>query len=237
MDRGMALGQRTGRGFTLATFLRGKEGTQSMAISDESPQSTPHLRWLDWWCEPPWRALLTWMALAALSGWALNQGSMRLFTLSMGLVFDLESRFALPVPTFVHAIAYCTSAFLLLLWFEPFVLRLNLLHGIAWMGLRLIPFVLTDFWAITHNGDLSVKRAIALFVWSVLAVAVLHRCRSRPWISVIGGALMAVADYILERSGISINKTWVWMPVMTLPYAAILLYGTRPLSAERKVMP
>src|SRR5437879_417574 len=59
--------------FSLATVRSREKSPRAMPDDDASSESAPHWRWLDRWFESPGRALLSWMALAMLSGWAAGR--------------------------------------------------------------------------------------------------------------------------------------------------------------------
>jgi hypothetical protein len=68
--------------------------------------------------------------------------------------------------------------------------------------------------------------SFALFTWSILAVSVLVHWRSHPWWSVIGGASMALTNYTPWKADVGPDLALLWSG---LPYAVIILYGTRRL--------
>ena len=197
---------------------------RAMIAPAESPESAPRPSWLDRWFEPPWRAFLSWMVLAAAMGWVLDHGGSRLIRSMVGFLFtQLNPMLPAPLPPMVQGFAMSSNAMLLLFWFEPFALRLNLLRGLAWLSLRCSAFAAFVWFALWPH---ALSGSLGLAASSVLSGAVLHGCRTRPWMSVPGGVLMAATFYSFEPSAYP-PALWQWIPAMTFPYAAALIFGTR----------
>ena len=92
-----------------------------MSPSEETQSS--RWQWLDWWFAPRGRALLTWVALAALAEWATYYHWKQVKALYHWPI-DLMNRFApTPLPGFIDTIAFCVNISLLSAWFEPLALR------------------------------------------------------------------------------------------------------------------
>jgi hypothetical protein len=198
-----------------------------MTTETEPPAAVSRWRWLDWWCAPPWRAWLTWGALAALSGWAGEHGVWSWMMKGTLALTDLEAKASPALSNFALRLILPTNSFVLLVWFEPFVLRLSLVRGLAWIGLRLGLLVSGDFYGLrTPIPTLIVLLSFTLFVWSVLAVSVLYHWRRRPWWSVIGGVLMALTYYQLLHAGLNVHRAQLWSG---WAYAAVVLFGTARL--------
>jgi hypothetical protein len=50
-------------------------------------ETSPHRwAWLDGWFEPPWRALITWLTLVALSGWMVGHGGQKMIRMLVVLL-------------------------------------------------------------------------------------------------------------------------------------------------------
>jgi hypothetical protein len=208
-----------------------------MPAEREPPEIASRLhrlnRWLDWWCEPPWRALLTWAALAVLSAWAADHGLLRLMLQGALFLTDLEAKASPTLSNFSLHLILPVNSMVLLVWFEPFVLRLNLVRGLAWFGLRLGLLVSGDLYGVrTPIAILFVLWPLTLLIWSMLAVAVLYGWRSRPWLSVVGGVLMALLHYSLLRAGVGFRPAVLWPG---LAYAAVVLFGTRRIQDGRVI--
>lgn len=196
-----------------------------MPLSEDEPIS--RWSWRDWWFAPRWRALLTWVGLALVAR-GLNQEGIRK---SMGEVLDflpqkMQAILHVPWPREIDYFVFFGNIALLACWFEPIVLRLNLRRALIWIVLRCVPFAVTTAFFEDHNQVLEI---IAIVVCSALAVPLLQRWRSRPWMSIIGGMLMAGAAYYFPMRNLSFQP-WMWNPASSLPYAFVLLYGTRLLT-------
>ena len=125
----------------------------------------------------------------------------------------------------VRVLAIAANFALLTFWFEPLVLRLNLLRGGVWFGLR-IALNLVAY--VFNKPDFALPNALAIFVWAVLRVPVLRGVRSRPWWAALGGMLMAaMAGGCLHWR--MDGASWRMQPATIFPYAAVLLCGTRRL--------
>jgi len=181
---------------------------------------------------PPWRAFLTWAALAQATGWTVDFYTMQSLVDSAISYFDkVNGAFHSPLPSRIWIIPLLATITLSTCWFEPLVLRLDLLRSFAWLGLPNRP----------NHAVILLGQGRNIFMWSLFVVAasalsvlVLRGCRSRPWISMIGATLMAGVAYYFERFGFRI-LVWLTKPELTLPYAVALLYGTRLLRPEERV--
>ena len=197
-----------------------------MSEPAETSAPPPRWPWLDRWFEPPWRALLTCVGLAMLMGWAFDLGADQTIGHGVGFFYEHLARdLHIDLP-YAWACGYTGSMVCVMFWFEPLALRLNLLRGLAWLAVRSVPFVLFN---LNVRHDVALTQAFTLLAWSALAVPVLCGWRSRPWVSVIGGALMAGGAYYVETPVFYYEGAWLRIPALSLPYAAVLLYGTRRL--------
>ena len=188
-------------------------------------------RALDAWFAPPWRALLTWLALVGLTFAAVDvvgskalekviEWPLKLFAgvLSRRLFFT------------VRGIVTAINFMLLIVWFEPFALRLDLPRGIAWLALRIAPHVAPWFFGPIYG--LSPYTAAELLC-AVVAVLVLRGWRSRPWMCIIGVALSFAVDEWVSGTPYP-SPTWLAAMIGTFPLAVLLLCGTRLLSPEER---
>jgi hypothetical protein len=198
------------------------EGERAMTEPDAAP--APRWPWLDRWFEPPWRALLTWVGLATLGGWAYDHGTRYAIMTNADWVFDKLAR-QLPKPLLLEMRNFSVScnSYLLYFWMEPLALRLNLRRGLAWFGLRIAPFAVVPAFIGLNVASLT----ISIVACSTLAALVLHGWRSRPLMALAAGILDCVVIQAFVR--FDLGGTWMAALAMTLPYAAILLYGTRRL--------
>lgn len=197
-----------------------------MIAPAEAPESAPRPSWLDRWFEPPWRALLTWVVLAMLGSLANSPTRGHKVVEMVYLVLDLLAR-ALHtlLPHEMWEIGILSNLCLLVFWIEPLALRLNLLRGLAWIGLRSVPFV-GSLVFLPYEGKLMLP--FVILACSPLSALVLKGWRSRPWMLLIGAALMAGVFLFLQSLQLHGNG-WFQLPAMSLPFAAVLLYGTRRL--------
>ena len=195
-----------------------------MIAPAESPESAPRQSWLDRWFEPPWRAFISWMVLAAGMGWVLQHGGGQLIQRTVDFLFNhLNAMLPAPLPPKMRRVAIASNVLLLLFWFEPVALRLNLLRGLALLSLRcgLVAVV----------GSLNMASADVLVLFSyltslALCVPVLHGWRTRPWMALVGSVLMA-GVWLYFVSSHTLPVAWLAFPAMTFPYAAALIFGTR----------
>jgi hypothetical protein len=147
-----------------------------------------------------------------------------LFDVTMGRILSTQ------VPDALGQFVYSNDAALFHFWFEPFVLRLNLPRGLIWIGLRSIPFHVSP-----RSWDhYSVAMTLGYLSSSALSIIVLRGWRSRPWVMLIAGILLASVDFCLLEFPTQLGY-WFDNAVLSLPYATILLYGTRLLCQEERV--
>jgi hypothetical protein len=207
-----------------------------MPQAEHAPQKKARWLWLDRWLEPPWRALLTWLALAALSGYTLDAGGWNAINrVTNFFLSTLKQIQPIPIPAWLSYAARLSNWFLFVVWFEPLILRLNLLRGLAWLGLRILPFAVV---AMFHSRINDWEMALGWLVSSSVVVPVLWRQRSPSWVSAIAGVIVAGVQYGLESYYLQRKigyPTWILLTATTLPYAAIMLYCTRLISSEERM--
>lgn len=188
--------------------------------------ATPRISWLDRWLEPRWRALLTWVGLAALTGVLFEHGEIRDRTQStvQFLANHIGSSGVVVSPTFQEVALYSNLLFLVS-WFPPIILRVGMSRTLIWIGLSMF----VGWASLLGNGLLLPSRALDAIVcgqYGGLPGLASSRRRSRPWLSLAagiiatGGAYVALSDYGLF---------WVILPAAHLAYGAVMLYGTDPL--------
>jgi hypothetical protein len=181
---------------------------------------------LDWWLAARWRALLTWVVLAGVSAWIVHDWWGRFSRVVWLFTEMVNSVSPVAFPAAFNSVAHSASGALFAWWYEPFVLRLSLARGAAWLSVRIgcvAVFTLLAPRSIPYWWILS-----AVFVVpSVILVPVLWGWRSRPWMPIVCGTL-CVALYSLQMS------MWIRSFVFQVLWAVLLLYGTRLLSAEER---
>ena len=218
-----------------------------MAPPDDTPFVTRVLRRLDWWFTPPWRALLTWIGLAILAECDYGVGASYLvFKTSTTLFMRVDGMLSAPVPPVFWQFARELDIALLYCWFEPLALRLNLRRGLVWLALRCLPTVVV---AIVVSKVESASPWVR-FVSTALPGLALIGWRSRPWMTVVGGAVQAgsrgAPGHMARRF---LYNLLVLVPalhshgrvlgvllgaVFMLPFPMALLYGTRLLTPEER---
>jgi hypothetical protein len=182
-----------------------------------SPEDASLSRWprLDWWFAPRWRALLTWVGMTALMSYVGRLGAWTMFLDMDQFFFDQVNRaLPTPLPGRTVTVALVSNIFFLQFWIEPLALRLNLLRGLAWMGLRILPIAGLE--AFLH-GDITVIRPLNIVACSALNWLVLSGWRSRPWMAVLGGSLFAGATSLFDWLRLY-PADWFVTPATHLPY-------------------
>lgn len=193
---------------------------------DEPSENPPRWPWLDRWFEPPWRAFVTWVVLAGLMGGALDHGGQDVVANMVESLLD-RVQGVLPTPLFlpIRRVALMSNILLLMFWFEPLALRLNRFRGLVWLGLRIVPFLVVQPFV---NYDYALIDTLIALVSSALAALLLRGARTRPWMAMVAGALAASFVFVVESSDFQ-TGFWLWPSAMSLPSAAVLLFGTRRL--------
>jgi hypothetical protein len=210
--------------------------TLPMTPLEGTPPQSTRWAWLGQWFAPPWRALLTWMVLAAL-GKAVPDilGEDRLIT-AFRWPIDKLSPSPVQLPPVAAALAVFVNFHLLRIWFEPLALRLDFARGAAWLALRTAPvvtMVLIYRFDPTPTPNAWIYGTVAL-LWSAALIPVLNGWRSNPWLCVLDGAMVLV----LPKAFIAHPApAWLIAALVSLSYAAMLLYGTRLLRPEERAQP
>ena len=133
-------------------------------------------------------------------------------------------RWLLPVPfrSFASYFAMVSNFFLFYFWFEPVLLRLNLLRGLLWVCLRIAPLAITVSmfrYQLTGREEF----AFAYLASSLAVIPILQNRRSNPWMSALAGVLVASVAYFLYHH----QPGWLYAIETSMPYAAVMLFGTR----------
>ena len=145
---------------------------------DQMPQLRPALTgfesWLDDWFSARWRALASWMLLVGLSQSALEYGAGPALDHAASIVAATLQRYVGFSPP--EWVMLTFSVFTLLCWFQPIVLRLDLIRGVLWvMTYAVFGTALTSL--------LSVSRSITVDVaWRL----VVGQCCGLPGLVAIG---------------------------------------------------
>jgi len=138
-----------------------------------------------------------------------------------------------PLPQGVLLIARSCNFVFLFTWFEPLVLRLNWTRGMAWIALRIAPFVFENF--LSLDGQVY-ERIIFFVVSSGAQVLVLHGWRSRPWMCLVGVMLAFTAIGFVKMIPRELQNRFGWLGFVALMviYSVPLIYGTRLLRPEER---
>jgi len=188
-------------------------------------------QWLDWWFAARWRALLTWLALAALTAAAYYKTNMFGYVMRAAHLPDFFLTRVLPAPIFsvINFYAIYVNLALTMVWFEPLVLRLCWVRGAAWLILRITA-------PVVFQAHYDWKTNTVALLCAAPAIPVLRGYRSQPWTCVVGVALSIPFQQLLSRlpddaqNWFQVLEGTVW----NLPLAVVLIYGTRLLKPEER---
>ncbi len=190
------------------------------------PESLQDKSWLDRWLEPRWRALITWLVLAAISSAVLEWGVIDpIVAMVRSGVQRMLPGTVRGLSFFLESVASSAHILPLFVWYQPLALGLKPLRWLIWIG-----------GAVAVSASFILLRvppghaAVMLFLWGwpALAGVLLIDLRSRPWMSLPAGLLsMIVCGSVMPTHFNHI--LWWQLPLTNLPYAAIMLYGTRRL--------
>jgi len=182
---------------------------------------TPLALALDRWLQPRWRALLTWVVLAALST-SVMLSERFAHALNGGVEFILDQLLThMPSgspwqPTSYVSVFVATAVFVQC-WWQPLILRLGLLRWCIWVGtaiLMTVPFTVAD--------------GAVMWFWGVLGgvpgLAMAGR-RTRPWMSIIAAGVASPLVLVDPLIGI-----WLASSLN----GAVMLYGTSPLPRKEE---
>jgi hypothetical protein len=184
------------------------------------------VRWIGWWLEPRWRALATWLVLAFVSGAGLVAGRNGIDT-GVKMVGDaFRSYLGISLP--VELLGYF-NLFALISWFQPLALRVGLVRGVIWMiayaVLGIVVLNILGRWPGAHSWIENILLAHLCGLPGLDCIG----ARTRPWLSLVAGSLSVRLLALIYP--VPHETTWFHasMLLMTanLPYAAIMLYGTR----------
>jgi hypothetical protein len=179
----------------------------------------------EWCCAPRWKALLIWMLLSAVAG-EINLRFMYDLVDFLNYQFtsyapDWVLSFLGDSPAFIWPMA---SVYLLLAWFQPILLGLNLTRSLSWIALWIVvPALIMQVLPIGFNTFVS-------FLQAAFPGLVLMRWRSRPWMTIPAAVLYTALLHLLELpqfAQLPIGN--LHLTVGVTAYGAVLLHGTRLL--------
>jgi hypothetical protein len=177
---------------------------------------------IDWWLAPRWRALITWMALCWVSLAVLKYDKSR--GVSAAIVwFSGTLKSVIGYSPSNELLRVC-AILALLSWFQPVCLRLGItrcvLYSFIYIGLGLAVLRSGPFFLTPQLGEAVLVTPI-LGLPGLLSIGVRTRARLSP----VGGFLSLCAflglTYHASRSA---DLTFL---LGNLPYAVVMLYGTR----------
>jgi hypothetical protein len=161
---------------------------------------------------------LSWSALDYFGGPALEYASFKLEE-----VLQRYIRYSPP-----HSTLLASSICGLMCWFQPFALRLGLIRGALWV----ISFTVLAMAVISLQPRMF--RFGFDFMWILLGgqfcglpglVAI--GARTRAWLTLVGGALAIVILILIRADQASTSAAFL---LGNLPYAAVMIYGTRRIN-------
>jgi hypothetical protein len=180
---------------------------------------------------PRWRALLTWVGFAVLAGavtnWVGFEGFNKIYEGFENLVNLISP---VRVSREYMNLVMSVNLFLAWIWYEPVVLRLNLVRGAAWLILRVTQ--LWSFGSVAGPGDNGAAAVIGILAIAGM-VPVLWNWRSRPWMPLVGSTLSFEFAALVVRTHPRVGFLF-WVPIFSLPVAVVMLYGTRRLRPEER---
>jgi len=182
-----------------------------------SPRSRLSL-WLDSWCASPWRAFLTWTAISIVCFYLIQLGLSDWIYRTAGIVERQINTGSLIPNGMLQKLWAISTLWMFFTWFQPVVLRLPFWRGIAWLC---IPLIIIIAFAPT-NPDPWALRAYGFAIAASPGVALIRE-RSRWWVIFPAAACDAAA----ATDSLDGNNWWIG----SLVYAAIILFGTRKISA------
>ena len=208
-----------------------EDPTASPEEQNESPLNGPE-SWLDWWCAARWRALLTWVALSWL---------MMRFDNYWVRPVTIDWIASWPFPSaagrwYFGEMWLWACTYSLMGWFQPILLRLSLVRTVVWIGILVlsveVPKVGMSNGVMVSQGN--APWMINDFVSATLPGLALIGERSRPWMMIVAAALSVFVQWlsgsIAEWLGFQRGQLYYAnLVISSLPYAAVLLYGTRRL--------
>jgi hypothetical protein len=154
------------------------------------------------------------------------------------LALQAEDRFARKVSALVSRALRIVGVWnwitiaLIFVWFQPLLLRLNAWRSIAWLGAFAFAFT-ASIWLYQSGGDSSGSfLLLAVGLMAALPGVALIGWRSRPWMTLIAGALFSATFWFIgvhRPFHLPIwlgNRVFIAVLAANIPYAALLLYGT-----------
>ena len=203
--------------------------TQPPAPQNNEPPLASGSRWR--WMENRWVALSVTVLMSVAGFWTCSHVADQMLAEKWSLYLEAYlAQIGLntsPVE-FTHLLRSCA-----LLWFYPVALRLGPGRTAIWFGLVgvwfWLAFPLTSYLyprAIELGREMEFASSLNGLRWALPCLALIGR-RSRPWLAVPAGASVTLFTYFYFVWNPSFGTgTLLWPTLNSLPYAAILIFGT-----------
>jgi hypothetical protein len=180
-------------------------------------------RWLDWWCSSQWRAFASFIVLALLSFTLVNLLEETIYNAAGLVARQLSQLLPLP-PGRIEDLWTNSATWLLLVWYQPVLLRVTLLRGLVWTCAPLLSIL--AFVCIDPPGDRLILSLFLLALSSLQITAIWNHRRPR-WVLAIAVAVYGTTPYWFG------SESEVGLLVATGLYAAVLFFGTRKISVPQ----
>jgi hypothetical protein len=204
------------------------EPTSLPRESDAPSRFRSALDAIDRWAASATRAFVTWLVLYVLSVQVFRLLPWTMFRAAEQLLIEAGNIMGFSVSTTLRNWWMQSSSVIAHLWFVPLMLRLNLIRGLLWITVSLLPFV------VSHLYGFHTRPGLEMIAFSVriLCQMMILRGHRRPAFMVL------VCEFIRYALSLAIgglelqDRIWkVWcIPLLDQSiYAAILLYGTKKI--------
>jgi hypothetical protein len=195
----------------------------------ETPAESRISQWLDHWCTNRFRTLLTWVALNGIMVGLFFLGFFGALVDGVDGVSRSISRFVSVDPT-VQDIWRCVAIAAVVSSFQPVLLRLNGLRTIVWITAFAVGLCAFHF-LFMRPDTLNVTPLLLPFALPGVA---LIGCRTRPWMTLVGGILIvsATGEIAVTLNGFPRFKDY-WLTPWALGFApgvlypAVVIFGTK----------
>jgi hypothetical protein len=172
------------------------------------------------------RALVTWTFLAGFSAWLLEssyRGWIDLVTRRLSITMQALAGYTPPA-----TILEMSSVFAVMSWFQPICLRLNIFRSALWILIYVVVglAIYAMYFQFPNRFDEAAFDALLLTPMFGLPGLVTVGVRTRPWMSPGGAILSMIVVYVFWDPHGSLAPAAL---LANIPYAALMLYGTRPV--------
>jgi hypothetical protein len=200
---------------------------ESTDAGDQTQHNSGRItRILEWCRTPRWHAVVTWVVLT----WGAREIGLPNLNLVLDPLDDLIHGLSAWLPggsaSELSLARQAAAVALLFCWFEPFLLRLNITRGAAWLGIKAwvtVVFLLVPYPNMPTTNVMG-RWQLENFVCAASPALALIGWRTRPWMTIPAAIVHCLAIFAFH---------FVPWPYGTLVaaalYGATLLYGTRQL--------